>query len=112
MFEIDKDVLIVKVGREVDHHNAEILRNNVEKKFKENDLKNIVFDFSKTIFMDSSGIGMCIGRYKLAKSVGGNFAVCNIGIEIRRIFDMAGLSKVFYISDTLDNAINGIKKEV
>ncbi len=106
MIEILKDTLVVRINQEVDHHNATKIREEVEEVYLEKKLKNIVFDFSKVYFMDSSGIGMCIGRYKLAKASGGKFVACSLTNEVRRIFEMAGLSKIINVCDDVDSALD------
>ncbi|MFV0519037.1 MAG: anti-sigma factor antagonist [Lachnospirales bacterium] len=108
MTEILNNTLVVHIAKEVDHHNASIIREEVEYVFKKNNLKNIIFDFSKVNFIDSSGIGMCIGRYKLAKSIGGDFAACSLTSETCRIFDMAGLSKLIKIYDDVNSALENL----
>ncbi|MDL2248955.1 anti-sigma factor antagonist, partial [Tyzzerella sp. OttesenSCG-928-J15] len=57
-------------------------------------IKNVVFDFSKVTFMDSSGIGMIIGRYKLVEKKGGSAAICSMAPEIKKLFDISGLGKI------------------
>lgn len=49
-------------------------------------VKTIGFDFTNTNFMDSSGIGIILGRYKLLEAIGGNVYVTNINKNIERIF--------------------------
>lgn len=110
--EIKGETLIYAIDKEVDHHNAEKIRKTVEEFYISNRLRNIIFDFSKVRFMDSSGIGMCIGRYKLVKSRNGKFAICNPTYESRRIFDMAGLDKIISVYDNLDVAINDFEGEL
>ncbi len=108
MIEILQDTMIVRINQEVDHHNATQIREKVENIYLEKKLKNIIFDFSKVYFMDSSGIGMCIGRYKLAKACGGSFIACNLTNEVKRIFDMAGLGKIINIYEDVDTALDSL----
>ncbi|MCL2854481.1 MAG: anti-sigma F factor antagonist [Defluviitaleaceae bacterium] len=86
--------LITKIRGEIDHHTADKIRRSLEEKFAESDAKNIVFDFAHVHFMDSSGIGMVIGRYKELQKTGGRVFAINIGPEISRIFDISGLRKI------------------
>ena len=86
--------LVVKIAGEIDHHSAEKIRQEAEREFYRVGAKNMVFDFAHVGFMDSSGIGMIIGRYKEVKKVGGKVFAINIGPEISRIFDMSGLRKI------------------
>ena len=87
---------VVKIRGEIDHHFAEKMRSSklIEANFAKSPAKNIVFDFAHVNFMDSSGIGMIIGRYKELKKSGGRVFAINIGPEIGRIFEISGLKKI------------------
>lgn len=58
-------MLIIKIEGELDHHCAEGLRESIDKKIMSSSEKEIVFDLSSVTFMDSSGVGVLLGRYKL-----------------------------------------------
>jgi len=94
--------LVVKIKGEIDHHSADDIRFNVEREFFKSKAKNIVFDFTHVGFMDSSGIGMIIGRYKELQKTGGKVFAINIGPEINRIFDISGLKKIIYCFQSID----------
>ena len=70
--------LILKMEEEIDHHSSEKLRKRADYEIEIHIPKKVVFDFEKVSFMDSSGIGMLIGRYKLTKMLGrrNNFNKC------------------------------------
>ena len=63
-FKVIDDYLCIRMPKEIDHHNAEILSKTVDAFIYEKKVNNIVFDFIDTEFMDSSGIGIIGGRYK------------------------------------------------
>ena len=86
--------LIVKIRGEIDHHTADKIRHAVESRYAGSGAANIIFDFAHVGFMDSSGIGMVIGRYKEAQKVGGRVFAINIGADISRIFEISGLKKI------------------
>jgi len=94
--------LVVKIAGEIDHHSADEIRLTAEKEFFGSGAKNIVFDFAQVGFMDSSGIGMIIGRYKELKKTGGKVFAVNIGPEINRIFIISGLKKIIPCYESLD----------
>ena len=78
--------------------------------FEPTDCRQIIFDFSGVTFMDSSGIGMIIGRYKNAKKRGGTIAITGMTPEIRRIFQISGLAKIIDSYDSyedMEKAIHG-----
>ena len=90
----DKKTIMVKINAELDHHAATEIRKAVDSKIKSSNAVNVIFDFSKVDFMDSSGIGVIMGRYKLIKSLGGEITVTNINQSIDRIFTISGLYKL------------------
>ncbi len=102
---MENNVLIAVLGGEIDHHFAEQIRNEIELKYEENKAKDIILSFKNVRFMDSSGIGMVIGRYKFVVARGGNLVASDLTLEAKRIFDMSGLAKIVDIYDTLDEAM-------
>ena len=56
--------------------------------------KEVIFDFNKVSFMDSAGIGLVIGRYKLANMLGGKVRVANLTTPVKKIFEMSGMLKI------------------
>ncbi len=98
-------VLIAVLGGEIDHHFAEQIRNEIELKFEENKARDIILSFKNVRFMDSSGIGMVIGRYKYVVARGGNLVACDLTLEAKRIFDMSGLGKIVDIYSTVEEAL-------
>ena len=79
---------------ELDHCVAESMRNTVDASVIQNGAKMIVFDMSDVAFMDSSGIGMLIGRYKFMKKRGGKVRVRGMNPQVERIFKMSGLHQI------------------
>ena len=63
-FKIIDDYLCIRMPKEIDHHNAEILSKKVDNYIYGEKVNHVVFDFIDTEFMDSSGIGIIAGRYK------------------------------------------------
>ena len=59
--------------------------------------RKVVFDFSNISFMDSAGIGMVLGRYKLAKMLNGDLEIINVNKSMKKIFDMSGVSRIINI---------------
>ena len=101
--------LITSVAGDIDHHNAAQIKEKIDKVIERDNIKNIVFDFSKVSFMDSSGIGMIIGRYKLIERRSGKTAICAMNKDIKRIFDISGLGKIIKVYDSVANAISKIQ---
>lgn len=103
-------LILVRVTGEIDHHSAESIRRVTEKEIRRTSAINIAFDFGSVTFMDSSGIGMIIGRYKTASSLGGSVIVFDANEQVMRLMDMSGLSRLVIISDTMQKGITAMKK--
>ena len=101
--------LIVKIIGDIDHHTTEELRFKIDKEFKKLNCKNIIFDFSEVEFMDSSGIGMVIGRYRNIENAGGIVCVSSISTDAKRIFDVSGLHKIIKVYNNIDEALKNIQ---
>jgi stage II sporulation protein AA (anti-sigma F factor antagonist) len=96
--------LIVKITGEIDHHTAEGIKERVEKELLRSGAKNIIFDFAGVEVMDSSGIGMIIGRYKRMEALGGKVFAINIGAGVARIFEISGLKKIIGCYASVEDA--------
>ncbi|MCX8129261.1 MAG: anti-sigma F factor antagonist [Clostridia bacterium] len=100
--------LIVSIIGELDHHSAEYIREKVDAEMMKSTTKNMIFDFSKVSFMDSSGIGVIMGRYKNIQKLNGKAVIVSVSDQIKRIFDMSGLLRIMPVYDNIDTAINGM----
>ena len=97
--------LIIHVDKEVDHMSAENIRREFEQVCAKHSIKNVIFDMSGVKFMDSSGIGMIIGRYMKVRYIGGKVAVVGVSDSIDRILRMSGVYKVVAKYDTVNDAL-------
>ena len=104
---IDRN-LIVKMTGEIDNHYAQDIREKIDREYKKQACNNIILDFSGVNFMDSSGIGMIIGRYKLASEKGGKVVAFGLVDNAKRIFDMSGLNRLINCYNTKEEAINSL----
>lgn len=86
--------LILHLGNELDHHTAAQISKAVDVLIDKGNIKNVIFDFEALTFMDSSGIGMVMGRYKKMHFLGGKVYVTGITGGMDRIFTMSGLYKI------------------
>lgn len=89
-----ENVLIVRLNGELDHHEAEILRDKWKDKMYKSSTKHVVLNLQRVGFMDSSGLGVILGRYKELLQLGGEMVVCSVPPSIERLFDMSGLFKI------------------
>ncbi len=109
-FEVNNKSLIVGINSEVDHHSSIVLREKIDKEIEKKSTKNLIFDFKNVGFMDSSGVGLIIGRYKIVEKLGGKVGVINMAPQLRRIFEISGLFKIVLEYDNIQNALRIIDK--
>lgn len=93
-FEVNGNTMVIHLREDLDHHNAVYIREMADGFVEKYPITRIVFDFTGVEFMDSSGIGVIMGRYKQMSYVGGTVFVCGIGKNVDRIFKMSGLYKL------------------
>ena len=92
--EIKGEVLCIRLGGELDHHSAECLKNEATTIIEQKNIKHIVLNLAELTFMDSSGLGVILGRYKQIKQQQGSMVVCAITPTVKRLFEMSGLFKI------------------
>lgn len=91
VYEKRKNALVIRLSGELDHSEAARVRGEMDDLIDDTGVRRLVFDLSDLKFMDSSGIGLIIGRYKRLARRGGSVAVSGSNARIDRIFAMAGL---------------------
>jgi len=96
-FKIIDNYLMVRLPEEIDHHKSGYISRMADKYILDNKVSNIVFDFESTKFMDSSGIGIIVGRYKKISCFGGKVYAIHVDRQIQKIMHISGLSKVVEI---------------
>lgn len=107
-FEVKNRTLIIHLKEDLDHHNAIWIREKADKILEQKNVINIIFDFDKVSFMDSSGIGVIMGRYKKVIFIGGKIAVAGVSETINRIFTISGLYKIMGKYKGVDEAMKAM----
>lgn len=97
-----KRLLSVRLSGDIDHHSAHGIGSEIDREFMRNGVRNLAIDFSDTGFMDSSGIGLIIGRYRKVSAIGGKVFLYGMNSSIRRMLDMCGLEKIAVMADSAD----------
>ena len=105
----DKRAVVVKINDEIDHHTCEKIKNKIDLAIEFRKAKMLIFDFDGVNFMDSSGIGLIMGRYKLINKNGGQAIMVNLKPTVRKIFQMSGIFKILTEDKDMDSAIQKIK---
>lgn len=85
------DILTVYLNGEIDHNRAADIRTAVDSRVNSLRPKRLELDFSKVSFMDSSGIGLIMGRYRSVGLVGGELKITNVPDNLSRIIELSGV---------------------
>ena len=93
-FDFKDGTLYVSLIGEIDYHSAASTREAIDEKILELCPKNLVLDLADAPFIDSSGLGLIMGRYKLMEELGGTLTVANPSAGHQKIFKAAGLNKL------------------
>lgn len=96
-FQIRQKSLIIRMPRELDHHSAEQIRREADRLITEKNINQVEFDFRNTDFMDSSGIGVIMGRYQTIRLLGGGVTATHVNDRIFKVLQLAGVTKVIGI---------------
>lgn len=98
-YELKNGCLTISVPKELDHHQANLLRMETDLLIDAHHVRKLVFDFAGTEFMDSSGIGVIIGRCRNMGFQGGEVAAKNLNTRLQKIFMVSGLQKIVKIEN-------------
>lgn len=99
-YEVRNDVLVVRVGGEIDHHSAVAVRTGIDEKLSAERPLKVYLELSGVDFMDSSGLGLIMGRYALVKRYGGTLAVLDPSPAVLKIMKLAGMERMVSILRT------------
>ena len=96
-FHTDADKLIAVLSGEIDHHQVAPVRESIDEKIEAQKPKELVLDFTDISFMDSSGIGVIMGRYRLVYLLGGEVWVVHANERMKKILTMSGVTRIIQI---------------
>ncbi len=102
-------ILVVRLQGELDHHAVEQIRNDIEFRLEGIEYRALVLCFGEIQFMDSSGLGLILGRYRTVSSKGGKMALCEVSRPLQKLFDMSGLLKILPVYESEMMAVTAIK---
>ena len=100
--------LVVSLRGELDHHNAAEVRRELEARFSSAGMRNLIFDLSELHFMDSSGLGILIGRFKTVSVLGGETRIAAPSEQADKLLRLAGIHKIIPIFETVADAAAGL----
>ena len=101
IYDFTEDILIVSLCGEIDHHNAASLRREIDESMTAFHAKNLILDYSDVSFMDSSGIGLAMGRYNKVKELSGSIVIVPGSPYVSRVLGLSGL----FGADVLPSAL-------
>jgi len=107
-YHVENHCLVVELMEDLDHHSAMKIRERSDAIIARENIRHIVFDFTNSNFMDSSGIGVIMGRYKQVIFTGGKLAVTGITPPVDRIFKVSGLYKIIKKYETVVDALKAL----
>ena len=90
-------ILSIRIRGEIDHHTAASIRQGIDATLFEKRPAKLILDLSAVSFMDSSGLGLIMGRYSVMKELGGEMTVWNPSPETRAILTLAGMERLVKI---------------
>ena len=95
--------MIARLSGELDHHTARVMREQVDAAMATSSAKVLRLDFSGVGFMDSSGIGLVMGRYRLMQARGGRLVVAGVSDRLLRVMRLAGLERLPVWEDNVNS---------
>lgn len=111
LFEVKGETLIIILPEELDHHVAGEIREKTDEYFICKKIRDVIFDFKNTYFMDSSGIGLVMGRYREVRYLKGDVYIVGVQDKIERILEISGLYRVSKIERDVQTALSRIKEK-
>lgn len=92
--EFSDEILLCKLNGEIDHHTTLPIRLDIDERIETCRPQTVVLDFSNVTFMDSSGIGLVMGRYKILNELGGTLEVTGLSDNSYKVMRLAGLDRI------------------
>ena len=103
-FYLGKNSLVVELQGEIDQYAAAELKESIDLEIESSPKKNLIFDLKKVTMMDSSGIGLIVGRYKIITSLGGKMVLCGASESVSKMIKLSGIEKVLQMHKNLAEA--------
>lgn len=103
-----KNNLLVQFKGELDHHTTENVRQKIDQQYFDQRLKNIILDLRGLTFMDSSGIGLIMGRYRNCIEKNGLVAIVSDNSYVDKMLKMSGLLKIITVYTTIESATENL----
>ena len=103
-----RDLLLVRLVGELDIHTAESVRQMLQEELDKGTMKYLALNLERLSFMDSSGLGVILGRYKTLREIGGKLLICGANSTVKRIMELSGLFKITLVFQTEEEALQSM----
>lgn len=99
---IDRLTLLLRLDGELDMHTAAMVRQAIDLEIEKRGIRTVILNLQDVRFVDSSGLGVIIGRYKKLLPLGGKLKITNVPPHIFKIMELSGLPKIisFYLDES------------
>ena len=92
--EVNGNTMTARLSGELDHHHTQKLREEIDRSVQKEHPNRLILNFAGVEFMDSSGIGLVLGRYRLMQEREGRLVLCAMPPHIRRVMRVAGIANL------------------
>ena len=97
----ENGILSAKILGDIDHHCAKYVRERIDSSIFEYKPSIVLLDLSSVDFMDSSGLGLILGRYNTASEMGAEFIICSPSSGVKKVLELAGIERIIKIEGDL-----------
>ncbi|MCL6631257.1 MAG: anti-sigma factor antagonist [Alicyclobacillus herbarius] len=108
--EVHNGVIVVRLDGELGHHEVESIRNQIESALNKTGYQGLVMSFRDIDFVDSSALGLILGRYKSVTERRGKMALCEVNAPLARLFELSGLKRILPIAGTVEEALQWVQE--
>lgn len=107
-YEINGNTLVLTLCGELDDTETDKIKSQIHRKTEKYGIKNLVFDMSGLEFMDSSGLGLIMGRYREFKETGGKVKIAGAAGQVKNLLKLSGVNTIIPICREAETALKGM----
>lgn len=100
---------MVRLVGELDHHTSDDVRRKLDEVLQKENAQHMIVNLDSLTFMDSSGIGVLLGRYKLLRNKGGKLILCQISKPVHKLLELSGLFKIIDVYEEEMDALSSLE---
>lgn len=110
-FEKKKNALAVFLTGELDQYSVSEVKSRIDVEMENSGKRNLIIDLSGVSLMDSSGIGLIVGRYKNLKPIGGKVCVCGGTGGVKKVIELSGITRIIPYFEDVEKADKSLDEE-